>query len=86
MKSRIAMWAGAGFLVAGFWAIFSLIMRPPALTSSDPLWTLIDFTCSIALLRSHPISVYTTLVANAATYGFFGLLVESVRLKLHPAR
>jgi hypothetical protein len=34
-KHRIAMWAGAGFLIAGFWALHALAGTHPALTSAD---------------------------------------------------
>lgn len=30
MKHRIAMWASAGFLVAGFWALFTIAPFPPS--------------------------------------------------------
>lgn len=86
MKSRIALWAGAGFAVAGFWAIFFFVVQPPHIPYSSPIMTFVDVTCPIALLRSYPISLYVVLVANAATYGLVGLMVESLRQKLHLAR
>lgn len=77
MKCRIAIWASAGFLVAGGWAIYALETTPPALRD---IWTLVSFTCPVAIAGMHfPISVYSTLVANAATYALAGLLVEMVR-------
>lgn len=33
----------------------------------------------------HAISLYEVLVANTLTYGFFGLLVETLRKQLHHA-
>ena len=41
MKLRIAIWASAGFLVAGFWALYAY----PVMTSADPIMTLVKFTC-----------------------------------------
>jgi hypothetical protein len=36
MKRRIAIWASAGFVIAGLWAIYAFVAQPPALTSGDP--------------------------------------------------
>ena len=85
MKNRIAIWGLAGFLVAGFWALYALASTPPALGPSDPMSTLLLFTCPIGLLRSYPLSVYFVLVANAATYALLGLVVETLRRRLHHA-
>jgi hypothetical protein len=79
MKYRIAMWAGAGFLIAGFWALYALATTPPALTSADPMLTVVRLTCPIAFFSSYPISVYWVLLTNAATYGLVGLVVETLR-------
>lgn len=79
MKYRIAIWAGAGFLIAGFWALYALATTPPALTSGDPTMTLVRLTCPIALFSSYPISVYWVLPTNAATYALVGMVVETLR-------
>ena len=87
MKYRIAMWASAGFLVAGGWALYALATTPPALGPGDPLLPLVRLTCPIAILgNSYAISLFWALVANAATYALAGLLVESLRHRLHPAK
>jgi len=86
MKSRIAIWASVGFFVAGCWALYAIASSPPALTSADPLMPLVQITCPIALVRSYPMSVYFVLLANAATYGLVGLVVETVRQRLHHAK
>jgi hypothetical protein len=85
MKYRILMWAGAGFLIAGFWALYALSTTPPALTSADPMMTLVRLTCPIALFSSFPIRVYWVLLANAATYALVGLVVEILRRQLKHA-
>jgi|HubBroStandDraft_1064217.scaffolds.fasta_scaffold864812_1 hypothetical protein len=86
MKRRIALWASAGFLVAGGWALYALASRPPALGLGDPLLILVRLTCPIAILgSSYPISLYWVLLANAATYGLAGLIVETLRRQLHHA-
>jgi hypothetical protein len=87
MKYRLAMWAVAGFLVAGGWALYALATTPPAFTSVDPLLALVRLTCPITILgKFYPISVYASLLANAATYALAGLIVENLRLRLHPAK
>jgi hypothetical protein len=86
MKRRVALWASAGFLVAGGWALYALASRPPALGLGDPLLILVRLTCPIAILgSSYPISLYWVLLANAATYGLAGLIVETLRRQLHHA-
>ena len=87
MKYRIAMWASVGFLIAGLWALYALAATPPALGHGDPLLPLVRLTCPIAILgNSYAISLFWALVANAATYALAGLLVESLRHRLHPAK
>ena len=85
MKYRIGMWAAAGFVVAGGWALYALASTPPALSSNDPMITLVRLTCPIALFSHYPISVYWVLLANAATYALVGLMVEALRRSLNHA-
>jgi len=85
MKYRIGAWAIAGFLVAGCWALYASATILPALTSADPMMTLVRLTCPIALLSSYPIRVYWVLLANAATYALVGLVVEILRQRLNHA-
>ena len=89
MKYRIAMWAGAGFLVAASWALYAFATMPPALTSADPIMSLVELTCPIVLasMRLHfGVSLYESLVANAATYALIGLMVETLRRRLTRAK
>lgn len=86
MKYRIAMWAIAGFLVAGFWAIFALATFPSVERMRD-VWTLVSLTCPIAIAGMHyPISVYETLAANTITYMLVGLTVEALRQQLRHSK
>jgi len=87
------MWAIAGFLVAGCWALYAFATTPPAMTSADPIMTLVEITCPIAFASLHfhfGVSLYWSLVANAATYALVGLVVEMLRRRqpddLHPRR
>jgi hypothetical protein len=84
MKSRIAMWAIVGFLVAGFWALFAAATFPSTNERMREVWTFICITCPIAIAGMHyPISIYETLLANAVTYGVVGLIVETLRRQVH---
>jgi hypothetical protein len=48
MKHRIAMWASAGFLVAGFWALFAIATFPPSTSERmRDVWTLVRVTCPV---------------------------------------
>ncbi len=85
MKHRIAVWAGAGFLVAGCWAIYGIVSKPPALTIADPILPLVRITCPISNLGFYPLSLYWVLLANAATYALLGLIVETLRRRLRRA-
>jgi hypothetical protein len=83
MKYRIAIWAAAGFLVASGWAVYFLVAskdHPMESTAS----ALVRLTCPIAIVGSHyPVSLYSALVANVATYALVGLVVETLRRRLN---
>jgi drug/metabolite transporter (DMT)-like permease len=82
MKYRLAIWAAAGFLVGSGWAIYFLMANkdlplPPFVSM------LVRLTCPIAILGAHyPISIYSALAANVATYALVGLVVEMLRRQL----
>ena len=87
MKYRIAMGASAGFLVAGFWALFAFVTFPSTNEQMRDVWTLISLTCPIAIAGKHyPISLYEVLAANAITYALVGLIVETLRRQPHHAK
>jgi len=79
MKYRIGVWASAGFLIAGYWAVYF------AMASKDkPIEPMVSIlarvTCPIAIAGSYfPISLYWALVANVATYALVGLALETLR-------
>ena len=83
MKYRIAIWAIAGFLVAGGWAVYLLVASKDHLI--EPIVsTLLRLTCPVAIVGSHyPVSLYAALVANVATYVLIGLVVETLRRQLN---
>ena len=79
MKYRIAMWASAGFLVAGFWALFAIATFPSTSERMRDVWTLLSLTCPIAIAGMYyPVSLYEVLAANAVTYALVGLIVETL--------
>jgi hypothetical protein len=86
MKYRIAMWASAGFLVASGWAVYFL-----AASKDHPIEpivsALIRLTCPVAIVGSHyPVSLYSALAANVATYALVGLVVEILRRQLNHSK
>jgi hypothetical protein len=86
MKYRIAMWASAGLLVAGFWALYALATMPTMLFAKPEIMILVRLTCPIALVSSYPLQLHWVLLANAATYALIGLIVETLRQRLHHAK
>ena len=79
------MWAGAGFLIAGFWALYFLPVSVPMIS---PMWTFARLTCPVAFASFYfhfPIGVYWAILANAATYALIGLTVEALRRQLKHA-
>jgi hypothetical protein len=79
VKYRIALWATAGFLVAGGWGVYFLVASKDH--PVEPIVsTLVRLTCPIAIVGSHyPVSLYSALVANVVTYALAGLVVETLR-------
>ena len=86
MKYRIAMWASAGFLVAGGWGLY-FASRNKDNPIEPIVYTLARLTQPIALLVQHSaVSLYWVLVANTATYALVGLTVEALRRQLSHSR
>lgn len=87
MKYRTATWAGAGFLVAGFWALFAVATFPSTSERMRDVWPLVSLTCPVAIAGMHyPISLYKVLAANAFTYALVGLIVETLGYQLHHSK
>ena len=56
------------------------------MTSADPIVGLVELTCPVVFASVHfhfPLGLYWSLLANAATYGLIGLIVEAFRRQLH---
>jgi hypothetical protein len=79
MKYRIAIWAAAGFLVASGWAAY-FFEKNKDLPTEPIVSALIRLSCPVAIVGSHyPVSLYSAVAANAATYALVGLVVETLR-------
>jgi hypothetical protein len=85
MKNRIAMWASAGFLVAGCWGLY-FASADKANPIEPIVYTLARLTqpvVAVVVSYSHfPVGLRWCLVANAATYVLVGLIVETIRKQL----
>ena len=79
MKSRIAIWAATGALVAAFWAVYIATTMQNLRYPDSIVSVLIRITCPIALASHHAVSLYQVLVANAAAYAVIGALMEISR-------
>jgi hypothetical protein len=87
VRSRIAWWATAGFLVASGWAVYFLMISKNPQPISPIISSLVRLSCPIAIIGSHyPVSVYPALAANVATYALVGLLVEILRRQLSQSK
>jgi hypothetical protein len=84
MRYRIAMWATAGFLVAGGWAVYFFVESRDRLM--EPVFTIVRLTCPVAIVGfHHSVNLYLAIVANVATYALVGLVVEVLRRQFnHP--
>jgi hypothetical protein len=88
IKYRIVMWAGAGLLVAGFWALYLFPTSPIPIASAEAMLILARFTCPIMFASfcfHFPLGVGWAILANAATYALAGPTVETLRRQLKPA-
>ena len=87
MKNRIALWAVAGFLIAGFWALYAFPSFFPTTLGETLPCAPARFTQPIVFVGAYfhfGIRFYWVLLANAFTYALVGLIVESLRQKLDP--
>ena len=83
MKYRVAIWAAAGFLIASGWAVY-FFLRNKDLPIEPVVSTLVRLTCPIAIVGAHhPVSIYSALAANVATYALVGLVVETLQPQLN---
>ena len=87
MKYRISMWASVGLLVAACWALY-FAMRSKDNPIDPIVYTLASLTQPVVLIGSYfhfGMSFYLVMLVNAATYALVGLIVETLRQRLHHA-
>jgi hypothetical protein len=79
MKYRLALWAAAGYLVASGWEVYFLVAAKDH--PLQPIMSLLlRLTYPVAIVGVHyPVSIYSALAANVATYSLVGLAVETLR-------
>ena len=77
--------------VQGFWLrrsghFFAIATFPSTNERIRDFWTLASLTCPVAIAgRHYAIGLYQVLAANALTYALVGLIVETLRHRLHHA-
>ena len=88
MKTRIAIWACIGLVVAGGWALYAFVTPPEqfVMAMRNPLVEAIAFaSCPVSFAgRYFPISLWWALALNAATYAVIGALTEFLHRKSNP--
>jgi len=85
MRYRIAMWSSAGFLISACWALY-FAMRSKDNPIEPIVHTLGVLTQPVVLIGSYfhfGMSFYLVILANATTYALLGLIVETLRHRLH---
>ena len=88
MRTRIAVWAGTGFLAAGFWGLYfaNADKSKPIGPFVDGLARLTQPIAAVVAAYVHsPVGLHTFLWMNAATYAVIGLTVEALRRKRNHA-
>ena len=88
MRSRVALWASAGFLVAACWAVYASVSSPEFFLTSlrEPLVkAALYLSCPVSYAgRYFPIQLWRVLLINAATYAVIGFVIEAFRPKPKP--
>ena len=89
MKRRVMLWAGAGFLIACCFVIYTFVVSPEQRIAAmgNPLVQIFTFVSSPVIyfhLPAFPISFWWVPVINAATYATIGTIVELLRRKPKP--
>ncbi len=75
MNVRVVLWATAGLLIAGFWALYLF----PAGATFSPMVMLARVSCPVVNL---PVALrfYWVMLGNAVVYGIVGMVVESLKI------
>jgi hypothetical protein len=88
VKYRIAAWGVAGVFIASCWALY--FAQASKDLPIDPIVSVLArLSCPIALVGDYfhfGVKLSWVLVANAAFYALFGLIVETLRRQLNHAK
>lgn len=86
MKRTIAMWAGAGLLLAVAWAVYAVYVPMYRGSIGPATWVLLAVTFPAAfssLKIGFPLHLIWAVLLNVATFAALGAIVEGVRLSMH---
>jgi hypothetical protein len=78
MRSRIALWASLGFVVAVAWVLVSFVVP---LSEHPGLFLFAKLTCPIVPVSGlfhHGVKWYWVVLSNFFVYALMGLLVEAL--------
>lgn len=86
MKHRIILWAGAGFLIASCFVLFTFLMPPESLqpilqSSAGKVFAFASCPVVYGFRLHFPIAFWWVPPINALTYAIVGLLAELLRHK-----
>lgn len=86
MKRRIVLWAGAGFLIASCFVLFTFLASPESLQrilqrSGGKVFAFVCAPIIFAFGRQFPIAFWWVPPSTAATYAMLGLIAELLRHK-----
>lgn len=86
MKHRILLWAGAGFLIASCFVLFTFLLSPESLhamlrSSGGKAVAFICAPIAFAFGRHFPIAFWWVPPSSAVTYAAVGLITELLRHK-----
>jgi hypothetical protein len=83
------MWASACVLVVGCWHLDIVATAPIPISVEPIVWNLVRLSCPIVFGSFYfhfGVGIYWVLLANVATYGLVGLIVETLRRQLTHAK
>lgn len=86
MKHRIVLWAGAGFLIASCFVLFTFLASPESLqrilhSSGGKGFSFLCAPIVFVVGRHFPIAFWWVPPSTAATYAMIGLITELLRHK-----
>lgn len=85
VKTRLLVWAAAGFCVACAWTLYAFLDAPdtevPLSLADRVIQTLAVISCPATAIG---LTLYWVIPLNAAMYAVLGVVIESLRPKSKP--